>query len=439
MDRWQILDTGHHGSQVLAIHAALLPDGRVAYFSGSEHNPDQHNSGQVDHSRIWDPATNLIIAIPSPAHDLFCCGHAFLADGRLLVAGGTKTYDYLGLKETTILDASAPPHHTPWVPAPHMGGGRWYPTLVTLPDGTVVVVSGILDEPVPAPVNPAVEVFATHPPPDLDTRGRPPEMPPGYPRMHLLPDGTVLSSTPMAGMSHSWNPVSLNWRDVAPGPGPDYAAYNTTAVLLPLRPSENYRARVMVAGAAHPLILDLAAPEQGWQPTAPRQLHGSPVRNHCCTVLPGRWDRRGCARHHFPGGCRCRPRERDLRSGDGPWSVGAVADVPRVYHNVALLLPDGRVWTARSNHDGAQGHSEMRMEVYEPDYLSRGTRPEITAAPGVIRVPAGFPPLPPLRSRVRRRHPSGPWRCCAAGPSPTPSTPTSATWVSPSGDEQATA
>ena len=42
-----MLDLGHHGSQVLAIHAALLPDGRVAYFSGSEHNAAQQNAGQT--------------------------------------------------------------------------------------------------------------------------------------------------------------------------------------------------------------------------------------------------------------------------------------------------------------------------------------------------------------------------------------------------------
>jgi hypothetical protein len=42
----------------------------------------------------------------------------------------------------------------------------------------------------------------------------------------------------------------------------------------------------------------------------------------------------------------------------GQWrTIKAVAAVPRVYHGVALLLPDGRVWTAGSNPwgDGRTG------------------------------------------------------------------------------------
>ena len=33
------------------------------------------------------------------------------------------------------------------------------------------------------------------------------------------------------------------------------------------------------------------------------------------------------------------------------WETRSSAAVPRVYHSVALLLPDGRVWVAGSNHD----------------------------------------------------------------------------------------
>ena len=40
------------------------------------------------------PQTGAVQRIPSPfpLYDLFCCGHAFLADGRLLVAGGASGY-----------------------------------------------------------------------------------------------------------------------------------------------------------------------------------------------------------------------------------------------------------------------------------------------------------------------------------------------------------
>ena len=84
--RWDVLP---ESSQVLAVHAAMLHNGRVLYFSGSEHDQDRNAAGDVDHSRLWDPATGTIHTVASPSHDLFCCGQALLADGRLLAAGGT--------------------------------------------------------------------------------------------------------------------------------------------------------------------------------------------------------------------------------------------------------------------------------------------------------------------------------------------------------------
>src|SRR3546814_10029914 len=85
-----------------------------------------------------------------PGDSLFCSGHSFLSDGRLLVVGGGG-------------DGTGPRHNHGWIfnPDPSaetwtrtVGNGapsngdmayhRWYPTLVTLGDepGRVLVVSG---------------------------------------------------------------------------------------------------------------------------------------------------------------------------------------------------------------------------------------------------------------------------------------------------------
>jgi len=39
-------------------------------------------------------------------------------------------------------------------------------------------------------------------------------------------------------------------------------------------------------------------------------------------------------------------------------------NMPRLYHSVALLLPDGTVWSAGSNPNW--GTWENRMEIYKP-------------------------------------------------------------------------
>jgi hypothetical protein len=70
------------------------------------------------------------------------------------------------------------------------------------------------------------------------------------------------------------------------------------------------------------------------------------------------------------------------------WSTLDTAAVPRVYHSVALLLADGRVWAAGSDY--GNGDHEMRMEIYAPPYLFKGARPTITAAPAAVTVGSAF-------------------------------------------------
>ena len=138
-------------SQVLAVHAALLHTGKILYFSGDEHDRVQHDTQQIDHARLFDCTTRQVSLLGSPTTDVFCAGHAFLPDGRLLVAGGTEDFsavvgtvhhdDFTGLRDCWIFDPAtntwtkvASMQAEPGHEAGNTGGGRWYPTLTTLPD-----------------------------------------------------------------------------------------------------------------------------------------------------------------------------------------------------------------------------------------------------------------------------------------------------------------
>jgi hypothetical protein len=64
------------------------------------------------------------------------------------------------------------------------------------------------------------------------------------------------------------------------------------------------------------------------------------------------------------------------------WSLAATAQVARMYHSIALLLPDGRVLAAGSNPN--RRDDELRLEIFHPPYLFRGPRPFIESAPTEI-------------------------------------------------------
>ena len=80
----------------VAIHSALLPTGRILLWQG-----DFSSGGQ---QYVLDPDTGTVTHIADADADLFCAGQAVLADGRVLVIGGTATSGGLGVPDLTAFD-----------------------------------------------------------------------------------------------------------------------------------------------------------------------------------------------------------------------------------------------------------------------------------------------------------------------------------------------
>lgn len=400
---WQVLALGLQGSQILAVHAAMLCTGKVLYFTGNEHDQNQNETGDVDHTRLWDPATNNIQTVGSPTHDLFCAGHAFLGNGKLLAAGGTQEWatvphpvhvgHFRGLRNATIFDPKFPGGSNPWTATTSMrtergkstGGGRWYPTLLTLQNGQVFTMSGHPEKTDTRHNNIMIEFYkgGTW----LD-KGDKADAPHNYPRLHLLPNGKVFSSTPMSGQTQTWDPVSNAWANVAPSAGVDYEAFFASSILLPLLPETNYRAKILVVGGTDPKIIDLGAVTPTWQNTAPRALPGSPRRRHVLSVLLPDGNVLVTGGTETSVDADAVLTTELYKPATDQWLTLAISAVPRLYHGVALLLPDGRVWTCGSNFDCKSGlpNRELRMEVFSPPYLFQGPRPKITSAPKMVNV-----------------------------------------------------
>ncbi|AKZ55933.1 Secreted protein [Streptomyces ambofaciens ATCC 23877] len=90
--KWEIIEFPEKYRQN-TIHAALLRTGKVLLVAGSGNNQDNFDAKKFD-TRIWDPVKGTIKTVPTPT-DLFCTGHTQLANGNLLIAGGTKRYEKL--------------------------------------------------------------------------------------------------------------------------------------------------------------------------------------------------------------------------------------------------------------------------------------------------------------------------------------------------------
>ena len=139
-----------------AIHAVVMPTGKVLYVSQPKYPTEQETDG--GNAYVWDPATNTSRAVPPPVvpygsgpdrpANLWCGGQATLADGRILFVGGNLAYPqnggvgagngFRGAKWVMTFD----PWTETWTRYADMPHGRWYPTLTELADGRVLIVGG---------------------------------------------------------------------------------------------------------------------------------------------------------------------------------------------------------------------------------------------------------------------------------------------------------
>jgi len=411
-------------SEVLAVHAALLPTGtrgEILYLGGDEHNQQKFDDHEFDHCRVYDCATSLVYSVHAPVTDAFCCGHSLLANGSLLIAGGTGRFgDWVGLRECWIGNRDG------WLPARSMAGTRWYPTLVTLSDGRVFCLGGATRsstaEGAPDDSIQAAELYT--PREDrwqtLASFGTRDGV--TYPRLHLLPDGRLFSSTRLTYSGSArcvtldpYTGVATDSASAPPETDFNNETYGYASVLLPLLPGNGYEAHVLLCGGGdggdndgavaptrappHPLRIH-AGVDTEWHPTGDRQAGmAARRRRHACAVLLPTGQVMISGGMEDPGNekvddrIEVPTREVELYDpgidwsngqfapGEGEWTVGEAASINRNYHSVALLMPDGRVWTAGSNHRAGREHFEQVMEVYKPPYDEDPRRPDIDEAP----------------------------------------------------------
>lgn len=467
-----------------AVTMGVLPNGRVIYFNGIEGSENVANGitpelGHVsanDLTRVLD-VRRRTWRVPTPedgganpkGYDyeplvpgatttetyndggVFCADVNFLPDGRLLTVGGTAFYndpgadgvpygivELEGLRNARIYDAKT----NTWTQSGSMKYGRWYPTLVTLGDGRMLVASGVQKLLKP--------LYPTHPQDSgrnvIQTETYDPKTGkwtyngasadrslPLFARLHLLPNGHVFFNSAgqvfnpfgqaydefMWNYTASYDPKRKTWTTLGiPGMGslaPGFRG-SSFSIMLPLDPRDGYRqARFLSAGG----ILGTTpgtyvANALSAITTVDTRKADAIVTQATGSLNFARWYSTGVA---LPTGevAIFNGANRDEVIGPGTgipmnttelfdpksntWRTVASSRQGRTYHNTAALLPDGRVLvgghapitTLYGNHTTipAGGFSpndgrDPTFEIFSPPYLFRGPRPRITATSGSL-------------------------------------------------------
>lgn len=371
MGVWRILD---FGTEINPVHAALLHPGDVVFFAGSGNDPDRHHAHEF-RTRVWH-YPNPGLDAPATPIDMFCTGHAFLADGRLLAVGGTGQYDpFYGLRDALIFDPAA----GAWNAVADMEFGRWYPSLVTLPDGRVVAVSGLGTDGylavTPELFDPATETWSQLPVPGPI---------PMYGHLLLLEDGRIFYSGGQYGGNNGmrpsvWDPATGAATEV-PGLVDPGSRNQSASVLLP--PAQDQRVMLLGGGGydmhspapalSDTRIVDLKAANPAYRPGPPME---HPRMHVCAVVLPDRTVLAAGGSGMEEMAHAAPPHAEIFDPATETWMHTGPQRIPRLYHSVAVLTPDGKVITAGSNP--MRKTEELRIEMFWPPYLFRGARPEL--------------------------------------------------------------
>jgi galactose oxidase len=361
---------------IVAVHLHLLPNGRVLSW------------GKIGDPEVWDPATGNFRAVPSTTM-VFCSGHAFLPDGRLLVTGGHLD-DERGLRDVNIFDGSV----EAWTPVQPMSRARWYPTSTTLAEGEVLTLAGTDERGLEVETP---EVWTGTGWRSLEGARR---ILPYYPRTFVAPNGLVFYAGELAQSAYLDPNGAGRWTPVATS---NYGRRDYGSAVM-YRPG-----KVMIVGGSNQPdgtptataeVIDLNQPIPSWRYTDPmthprRQLNATLLPDGEVLVTGGTTS----AGFSERAGAVHAPELWDPATGR--WSVLASNQVTRVYHSTTLLLPDGRILSTGSG-DGPGLPRELNAEIFSPPYLFRGARPFIAEAPAEVAYGQSFFVATPDAGRIAR-------------------------------------
>ncbi|WP_314241437.1 galactose oxidase-like domain-containing protein [Streptomyces kutzneri] len=403
------------------VHVAQLPTGKVLLFSFErvEADPTKETGptntvGRTNAGRayLWDPARGTgakafknvpppVVLMPDGAYaprpaPFFCAGHSYLPNGMVGVFGGNVGgKGGSGAKLSFVFD----PWTEKWFRNRDMSVGRWYPSVVTGPDGRQIIMSGQSERGTGTPT-PVVERFPAlgRPVPwrSYDIPANVPAEPlrsqapfrNDYPHLFSLRDGKIYGLGRDADQQWLFDPVKDTRTDLPRRPA-DFRGYGS-AVPLPAGFRGPDSVLVLGGDPRDPLTYRLSGGR--WTIEEPRAFGRTQdgtliLPDGTLITVNGALDTRNYGNGPFNPKADLKYRQIELRDARGHWKLGPAQRLPRGYHSNALVLPDGRMMVTGdelqqiANDPDIKDGMDGSIELYEPAYLHRGARPALDRAP----------------------------------------------------------
>ncbi|KAI9248394.1 glyoxal oxidase N-terminus-domain-containing protein [Sporodiniella umbellata] len=390
---------------VAAMHAVLLNEKSILIIDKAEENEAKLDSGVSAFSTLYDIETNTYRTLWLETNT-FCSAGGFLSNGTFISTGGAESRSrwnaQRGHQSIRHFEEGE------WKEYGQMFVNRWYPTVEQLPEGDLIIVGGSIAGTkwnTKEKSSPSYEFWPprTSEPVVLDLllKTLPYNL---YPFLFLLPDGNLFIFASRDSIIYDYRQKKVI-KTLPRLPGA-YRSYPLTAgaVMLPLDPEKDYQVEILICGGGERVRRDsptdatcgrinLSAPSPQWEMDTfvHRRVMPDGLILADGNVLWVNGCQKGYAGYnnanHEPTFAPLLYRH-DQAHGERWQQDLAGTDIARMYHSVALPLPDGRVWIAGSNSVDppdihAEYPTEYRVEYFSPPYLFR-PRPRISHVPRVV-------------------------------------------------------
>lgn len=370
----------------IPVSAATLPNGKLLTYAGQERTSWPGGKTQT-YWTLFDPSTGLFDEGLYLQHEMFCAHLVVRKDGVVQTVGGRYTIEHSSLYDWRT---------NTWSRASNLHDKRWYTTSVALPDGDVFTVAGNggpnTGERFETNIGQWRRLNGINWQPVSGAAGFESQW---WPYLWVAPDGRLFHFGPTEQMH--WVSAEGNGTRTSAGivvPNNHYPKHAGVTMYD--------SGKILVAGGAATTgggatnicyTIDLNTDP----PTVQQVASMTHARRFSSAVVLPTGEVMVC------GGNTTGLKFSDAGTvlvpeiwnpATNTWRTVAAMTVPRNYHSVGLLLPDGRVFMGGSGYNAGNANHQDG-QIYSPPSLFTSTgvpapRPVITTAPDAIDCGAVF-------------------------------------------------